>query len=395
MKDYFADFHIHVGCSEEGQWVKIPTSRNLTPRNIFAEAADKKGLDIIGIIDALSPVVQKDLKKMVAEGLLVKSYGGGYSYDNKVIGLLGGEIETVEDNGGISHTLLFFPDLDTIEKFSNYMNKHIRNINLSCQNAHMSLKTLIEIASSFEAIIIPAHVFTPHKSLYGSCANRMSHILNDFAKSKINAIEVGLSADSSMADRISELAEYTLVSNSDAHSLHKIAREYNSVFLKEPTFEECIMAFARKGGRRVSKNYGLNPKLGKYHATHCKSCYADNVPLIEAKYCAFCKSSKITKGVFDRIEELADYTLPHHPSHRPPYIHQIPLEYIPGIGPKTLKKLLNYFDSEMNVLHYVPYETIATVIGEPLAREIVKARSGEIIIQRGSGGVYGRIIKPK
>lgn len=106
MKDYFADFHIHVGCSEEGQWVKIPTSRNLTPRNIFAEAADKKGLDIIGIIDALSPVVQKDLKKMVAEGLLVKSYGGGYSYDNKVIGLLGGEIETVEDNGGISLSLI-------------------------------------------------------------------------------------------------------------------------------------------------------------------------------------------------------------------------------------------------------------------------------------------------
>lgn len=391
MKQYFADLHIHVGCNNVGKWIKIPSSSKLTVRNILEEACNRKGLDIVGIADALSPLVQADLNIMIEEGLLKAVTGGGYTYKNKLLLLLGGEIETVEENRKTAHTLLYFPDLWTIQKFSILMSAYIRNINLSCQNAHISLQKLIELACTFDAVIIPAHVFTPYKSLYGACTDRISSLLDDFAMSKVAAIEIGLSADSLMADRISELAEYSLLSNSDAHSLNKIAREYNLLEMEDISFQEFEKALARKAGRKIIKNFGLNPKLGKYYMTHCLVCGISDIWFQEG-VCSNCKSRKITKGVFQRIEEIADYENPSSPMHRPPYIYQVPLEYIPGIGTKTMYKLLECFQTEMNILHYVSRDDIALATGDELADKIERARLGLSYIESGAGGIYGKII---
>ncbi|MBP2625584.1 MAG: hypothetical protein H6Q68_295 [Firmicutes bacterium] len=392
MLEIFADLHIHVGKSAGGRWIKIPTSSKLTVRNILTEVIERKGIDIIGIIDALSPLVLDELSKMVDAGELILYSGGGYSYKEKITLILGAEIETKELNGGLGHTLIYLPDIASMQQFSKVMSKFIRNINISSQNAHMTLQKLIDIASGFEAAIVPAHVFTPYKSLYGSCCSRLSHILSDQAITKIAAIEIGLSADSLLADRLEELSKFTLLTNSDAHSLEKIGREYNVISLAEPSFQECIKAFRCLEGRAVKANYGLNPRLGKYHSTSCANCGKNDINIIDSK-CRSCGSTKLVKGVADRIEEIADFPVAKHPKHRGTYFYQIPLTFIPGIGKKTLAKLLKNFGTEMNIIHHTSKIELTAVVGEALSNEIIKARSGGATVISGGGGVYGKIVK--
>ncbi len=394
MQTAFADLHIHVGLSEGGQWVKIPTSNRLTLRNVLAEAAGRKGLQIIGVVDALSPLVREDLTLLAAEGLLTLDSQGGYRYDNKLTLLLGAEIETSETDGGMAHTLIFLPDVALMAAFAATMGRHIRNIHMSSQNAHMPLAGLIRTAAPFGALIVVAHAFTPHKGLYGSCTARMANILGEREMAAVNAVELGLSADSSLADRIGELASYTFVTNSDAHSLDKIAREYNQLAIADATFQECALAFARQRGRGVTANYGLDPRLGKYHRTFCGKCgYFDPAGETFTVRCPRCGSAKIVRGVFDRIDAIADWAEPRHPAHRPPYCSQVPLSFIPGVGPKALDKLLAAFGSEMNVLHRAGASEIRQVVGDKAAAAILAARAGEAAITAGGGGTYGRLAK--
>lgn len=394
VNTYFADFHIHVGLSETGEWVKIPTSNRLTLRNILAEATDRKGLQIIGVVDALSPHVRRDFALLAAEGLLTLDSQGGYRYGDRLTLLLGAEIETSEPDGGMAHTLIFLPDVATMEKFAATMSRHIRNIHMSSQNAHMPLAELVRIAAPFGALIVVAHAFTPHKGLYGSCTPRMAAILGEREMTAIAAVELGLSADSSLADRIGELAGYTFITNSDAHSLDKIAREYNQLALEGASFQECAWAFARQRGRTVTANYGLDPRLGKYHRTFCGECeYFDPGGEPFTERCPRCGSTKIVRGVFDRIDAIADWPEPRHPGHRPPYRHQVPLSFIPGVGRKALDRLLAAFGTEMNVLHRATETEIRAVVGEKAAETIIAARSGEAAITAGGGGVYGKLAK--
>jgi uncharacterized protein (TIGR00375 family) len=348
-------------------------------------------MDIIGIIDALYPLVLADLKMLIEENLLIPASGGGYIYKDSMLVMLGAEIETREEAGGLAHTLVFVPDVEIMAAFSDYMSQFIRNISLSSQNAHMPLKKLIQIASGFDSLIIPAHVFTPHKSLYGVCCNRLAQILSDQDMYKIAAIELGLSADSTMADRINELAEYTFITNSDAHSLDKIAREYNVISMESLSFQEIAKAFSRTDQRKVTANYGLDPRLGKYHRTFCQHCGSTATEGLSKNYCPTCGSNDITKGVFERIQEIADYANPHHPAHRPNYCYQIPLEFIPGIGKKIMAKLLDAFGTEMNILHYAPQESLSQIAGDKIANFIISARTGTAAISAGGGGIYGRI----
>ena len=395
MKLCFADLHIHVGATEEGKWVKIPTSRRLTVRNICEHSVRQKGLDIVGIVDAMSPLVLEDIAQLVEEGRLQALPGGGYLYNQSLTVLLGTEIETVEPQGGMAHTLLFLPDRAAMQSFADYMKKFIKNINLSTQNAHMPLAQLVGIAALFEAIIVPAHVFTPYKSIYGACSERIGTMLTEAEMLKLSAVELGLSADSELADRIGELAPYTFLTNSDAHSLHKIAREYSLFSVKEADFREVHQAMLRQCGRKVIANYGLNPRLGKYHRTLCESCgYTEQTQkTVSGDKCVSCGSTKVVRGVLDRINAIADYCVPIHPDHRAPYYYQVPLEFISGLGKKGMEKLLDLFGSEMNVLHRVSQKALIQAVGSSIAAGIVAARSGSAKILSGGGGIYGKIIK--
>lgn len=396
MRLYQADLHIHVGMSESGRWIKIPTSARLTVRNILQESI-AKGLDLVGIIDALSPLVQQDIAELVQQGLLKALSGGGYHYADEhgtLSLLLGAEIETTETTGGSCHTLIYLPDLPSMQVFTAQMGGHIKNVNMSSQNAHMSFAQLIDIASSYEALVVPAHVFTPFKSLFGAVTERLSHLVSDQQLENIAAAEIGLSADSMLADRISELRGLTLLSNSDAHSLDKIGREFNAFLMEEPTYSECSKVFKRSEGRTVTANYGLNPRLGKYHETVCLECGSHGKFVkksLRQFVCSACGSTRIVRGVFDRISDIADFPIPHHPDFRPPYFYQIPLTFLPGIGPKTLKTLRLAFPSEIYILHKASFEALSQATNAKIADNIIKARTGKLLLNAGGGGVYGKV----
>jgi len=390
MQNYFVDLHIHIGTNECGQWVKMATSRTLTLANILHEGCKRKGLDILGIVDAASPRVQEDITRLLDQGMLTLLSGGGYRHNDGATLLLGAEFETVEETG-LAHSIAFFPDLETISQFTREMSKYIKNINLSSQNCHASLRKIMPLVEGLGGVYIPAHAFTPHKSVYGSCAESLAQLLPERLLNQVVALELGLSADSSLADRFSELSTVTFLSNSDAHSLNKIGREYNIMHLEEPNFQEVVMALKRQQGRKLVANYGLDPRLGKYHRTRCLLCdtiVEDSPPVF---LCPACGSQKIIAGVLDRITQIADRLKPITPPHRPPYYFQIPLEFIPGLGKKSLEKLLACFGTEMAVLHQATEAQLIDVLDPKLARRILLARSGAASLSAGGGGKYGHM----
>ena len=391
MYEVFADLHVHIGRSENGKPIKITAARSLNFANIAKECVEKKGISIVGIIDCASPYVIEDIEKFLQNGEAYELEDGGIIYKDKVVILLGSEIETSEKkkNGktGSAHNLCFFPYLKDIKNFSKTMSNHIKNMTLSTQRANISGYELIDIVEENNGILIPAHVFTPHKSYYGNCVDRIQDIFKEKYE-KIFAIELGLSSDTFLADTISELEGKTFVTNSDAHSLPKIAREYNKILVKDISFKEIVKALKNEDGRKIVANYGLDPKLGKYHRTFCDNCNQIIQTKEPVETCPYCESKNVTFGVFDRIEQIRDKYSSISPNHRPPYIYQVPLTFLPGVGGKTVDKLLDHFETEMNILHKLSFDDLEAVIGTKVAKAITLSKEGNIQIASGGGGVY-------
>ncbi|MGP7816149.1 endonuclease Q family protein [Niallia sp. 01092] len=384
MNRYYTDLHIHIGRTKSGKPVKITGSRTLTFSNIIQYAKFQKGMHMIGIIDSHSPEVLAEIEQKVEEGVIAPKTNGGLDMNGLTI-ILGSELELYDDHcNGPVHVLVFLPTLEKMKEFSYWLSSNTKNITLSSQRIYVTGFELQKKIKSMGGLFIPAHIFTPFKSLYGSGVKQsLSEI---FDPELIDAVELGLSADSKMADCIEELHRYTYITNSDAHSLAKIAREYQIIEMKEPSFLELKKAIKGEEGRGIRANYGLNPLLGKYHETVCAKCLNQLSKIGES--CSICGSKKGVKGVAARIEELKNAVTQ---TKRPPYIYQVPLEFIPGLGRKTLEKLLQHFSTEMQVIHEVPYEKLAEVLPKKIADYISAARNGKLLISVGGGGKYGKI----
>lgn len=385
MNPYFADFHIHIGRTYTGKPVKITGAKSLTFTNIIGHARNEKGLDMIGIIDCHSPEVILEMEGLIEAGALIEHRDGGLQYGDLTI-IPGSELEIYDDHcKGPIHVLCYLPSINIMKEFSSWLSGYLKNISLSSQRVYASGLMLQEKVKELNGLFIPAHVFTPFKSLFGKGVQRS--LTEVFNPDLIDAIELGLSADTSMADQIGELHRYTFLTNSDAHSLKKIAREYQAIQMEEPSFEELRKALAGIGNRRVKANYGLDPLLGKYHQTVCSECFGPFDR--KSGVCKHCSHPKYIKGVADRISELKSSGEPSQV--RPPYIHQVPLEFIPGLGPKMLEKLLNHFGTEMAILHEVPLAELSRIVPSKTAGLIVKAREGKLSLKAGGGGKYGKI----
>ncbi|WP_223591552.1 endonuclease Q family protein [Neobacillus bataviensis] len=385
MNRYYVDLHIHIGRTWTGKPVKITGAKSLTFTNIIEHARHEKGLNMVGIIDSHSPEVILEMESLIDSGEIYEHPDGGLVFGDLTV-IPGSELEIYDEqcNGPI-HLLCYFPNLTIMREFSAWLSNHLKNIQLSSQRIYVSGRVLQTKVKELGGIFIPAHVFTPFKSLYGKGVNHsLTEVLDP---DLIDGIELGLSSDTSMADQLGELHRYTFVTNSDAHSLAKIAREYQVAAMKEPTFLELQKALKGEDGRQIIANYGLDPLLGKYHKTVCAECL--NHVSEEDQLCDLCGNKKIVKGVADRILELK--TADESPPGRPPYVHQVPLEFIPGLGPKLLEKLVNHFGSEMAILHEVPHEALKEVVPAKIADLIMKAREGKINLAAGGGGKYGKI----
>ena len=212
----------------------------------------------------------------------------------------------------------------------------------------------------------------------------------------------GLSADTDYADRIRELANKKFLTNSDAHSLPKIAREYNTFEMENISFESFkkVLGYedeiqndnkeAKSKSETKKLNYivcnnGMYSRLGKYNKTYCDMC--ECVSDIEDGKCKKCGSKKIVKGVEDRVLEIADGESI-SPKNRPKYMYKIPLEYIPKLGKKTKEKMLELYGTEMNILNKVSIKNIEENFGKQIAKNIEIARNGNItIVKRRWSGI--------
>jgi len=383
LSEFYADLHIHIGRTWKGKPVKITGSKSLTLENILHTATMKKGLDIVGVIDCHSPEVLEEMAALIKENKLVELAGGGLRYQETTL-IPGVEIEVNDENClGPLHVLAFFKSWQAMREFSTWMQHYVTNINLSTQRISCDAVTLQHKVHTLSGLFIPAHVFTPFKSAYGKGVKQS--LAEVFDMNQIDAIELGLSSDTDMVKGISELANYTFVTNSDAHSLGKMAREYQKIRMQEPTFDELRKALIEEDGREIIANYGLNPLLGKYHETACANC---GYRTTEAP-CPNCGGKHLVKGVAVRIKELTDTDKVLR--NRPPYVHQIPLDFIPGIGKKTMEKLLLSFGTEMAILHEVADNDLEKVVSTKIAELIDKGRNGKLSLSVGGGGTYGKI----
>lgn len=378
-----ADLHIHSRYSKA-------VSKAMTIPNL-AENARFKGFEMVGTGDILNPNWEKELLKYT------KKVDEGTYERNGIRFLLTTE---VEDTRRVHHVLIF-PNIETVREMRERLKPYSSDIE-SEGRPHLTLSAaeIADIANELDVLIGPAHAFTPWTSLY----KEYDSLKEAYNGAKIHFLELGLSADSEMADMIKAHHKLTYLSNSDAHSPmpHRLGREFNRFEVNEATFEEIRKAILKRG-RKIVLNAGLDPRLGKYHLTACSRCYT-KYSLEEAKAfrwkCPKC-GGRIKKGVRDRILELADTT--ERPKDRPPYLHLAPLAEIiamvlgKGVETKAVRlvweRFLREFGSEIRVLVDVPVEELAKV-HEEVAKAVWAYRKGKLIVISGGGGKYGEIKLP-
>ncbi|HWP95884.1 MAG TPA: endonuclease Q family protein [Syntrophomonadaceae bacterium] len=386
MNTYFADLHIHIG-QAGGRPIKITASRALQLKSLLYQDAPSKGLDIVGVVDAACLPVAREIEEMLESGELREHPRGGFLAANGILLIAAAEVESREG----AHLIMYMPGMSSIHRFQKYLQSRVSNMSLSTQRVDTDVNQLVNLKHLVDGVLCPAHVFTPHKGLYGCCTERLSHLLGRNL-GQISALELGLSADSDMVDLITECRRFTFLSNSDAHSSQNVGREYNLLRMREKSFQELQFCLEGYEGRRVMANYGMDPLLGKYHRSYCPTCNIIIQDPPPVKACPVCFSSKLISGVYDRIMEIRDYDEAHHPINRPPYYHRVPLLAFPGVGKKRAQQLIRRFGSEIQVLEKADLEEVARVGGSALAANLGAMRADRLPISPGGGGFYGKVI---
>ncbi|HLN63921.1 MAG TPA: endonuclease Q family protein, partial [Symbiobacteriaceae bacterium] len=395
LREVYLDLHIHLGwAGEPGGGVKISAARDLTLANILRECRERKGIGMVGVIDAATTGALDDLNRLMAAGVVEELPGGGLSYEGDVTLIPGAEIEVAhEANGKAIHLLGFVRGARELKELSAWQASRVRNRHLSTQRHHgTTAADVVTFVGSLGGIVIPAHIFTPFKSALGAAAS-IAEVIPPELWTHVPAVELGLSSDTELADMLPELSHFAFVTDADAHSLGKIGREYNLLHVGAPTFDELVMALRERDGRKVAANYGLDPRLGKYHRTYCLTCdrRLEGEPPVLA--CPVHPDHKLVLGVLDRIYDyqMRQADVEAVERRRPPYVHQVPLQFVPGLGKKAMEKLLAAFGTEMGVLHRATAEELEAVVGPKLARLVVGAREGSLAIESGGGGIYGKV----
>lgn len=390
-----ADLHIHSHYSmATSPRMDLPT---------LAKEATRKGIQLLGTGDCLHPEWLSGIKKLEErDGVFYfedkEEEEGKNTNTNFVLTV------EVEDARRVHH-LLILPSIAKAEELYESFKKYSPDIDSDGRpSLRLSGEEIAERAKDAEALIGPCHAFTPWTALY-AYHNSLRECYGDMV-GYVSFVELGLSADSSYADRIEELRALTFLTNSDAHSPYpiRLAREFNRFHVEAMSFEELKAAIERKRGRKSVLNVGVPPKEGKYNESACIRCYK-HYSLSEAvirKWRCEC-GGMIKKGVRDRVNELAncDGT---HPEHRPPYLHLIPLAMIIGLAlhksasSKAVnviwESLLAEFGTEVNVLVDASMDDFrATNLNlDATVLEAIKAfREGEIRVIPGGGGKYGVI----
>jgi uncharacterized protein (TIGR00375 family) len=391
MGDIIADLHIHSrfsrACSNKIDLVNLE------------KYAKIKGVDLLGTGDFQHPQWFQELKQLdEREGILYSKTGFPFVWQTEI-----SLIYTQEGKGRKVHLVVLAPSKGVVEQITEFLLSKGRIdydgrpiFGMSCIEFVERLK---EISKDIE--IIPAHIWTPWFSLFGSNSgfDSIKDCFQDQLK-HIYALETGLSSDPEMNWRISELDKYNLVSFSDMHSMYpwRMGREA-TLFDINLNYKELIKAIRTKDGYKGTIE--VDPGYGKYHWDGHRNCNVVFSPKETTKHkgiCPVCKKP-LTIGVDYRVEELADRPVGYKPKEYTPYKTIIPLgELISlhlerGIMTKGVSTILdNLFaklGSEYNILLNSKKEDLEKEIDPKLVSLILRNRKGNIETKPGYDGVYG------
>ncbi len=403
---FIADLHIHSRYSRA-------TSKDMSPETIW-KWAQLKGIRVVGSGDFTHPAWFTELQKKLepaGNGLfhlrkMYHDHSVPASCASDVSFMLSAEISCIYRKGDKTrkiHCVVFVPDLNSAAE----INKVLSGIGKLASDgrpilgldAKRLLRIILETAP--EAVLVPAHVWTPHFSVFGAVSgfDSLEECFEELTP-HIFAIETGLSSDPVMNWRLSGLDTITLLSNSDAHSPSKLGREAN-ICDTTVSYEGLIHSFKTRTG--FIGTIEFFPEEGKYHYDGHRSCGVCLSPeeTISHNYnCPVC-GKKITVGVMHRVNTLADRDHGFRPEGAPGFHSLIPLAEIiaeskgRGVNTKAVQNeyfsLLEAMGNEFSILMDVPTYDIEASGLSRLAEAIAKVRAHEVHISPGYDGTYGRV----
>ena len=408
---FVADVHLHSHYSRA-------TSKNLNLEHLTTWA-QIKGVEVVGTGDIAHPGWLQEMKEKLEpaeEGLfrLKEEFLQSVQEEvpkachGRVRFMLAGEISNIyKKNNKVRkiHNVCFAPSFEALEKLQTELEK-IGNIRSDGRPIlGLPSRDLLELILEVdpECHLIPAHIWTPWFALFGSKSgyDSIEECFEDLTP-HIFALETGLSSDPPMNWRLSALDNYTLVSNSDAHSPQKLAREAN-LFDTELSYPAFFDALKTGDPESFLGTIEFFPEEGKYHYDGHRKCEISWEPKTTKEHGGVCPvcGKQVTVGVLHRVDLLADREEGVRPENAQSFTSLIPLPeilaqvYGVGVNSKRVQKsfegLLAALGPELSILQEIPPEEIEQVGGPLLAEGIRRMRSGQITIEGGYDGEYGTI----
>lgn len=404
---YIADLHIHSKYSRATSKTCVPEELDLWAR--------RKGIGLIGTGDFTHPRGGSFLHRrssrhrrgstFCARGCVCRAgRTKRLSHDS----VLSGEISSIYKKNGKTrkvHNVILLPSLEAADALARRL-EAVGNIHSDGRPIlGLDSRDLLEITLDVcpEAIFIPAHIWTPHFSVFGAFSgfDTLAECFEDLTP-HIHALETGLSSDPPMNWRLSALDGYTLVSNSDAHSPAKLGREANLI---NAELSYAGLKRAIEGGADAGFGGTIEffPEEGKYHLDGHRNVNLCLKPAETEQYngrCPIC-GKKITIGVEHRVEQLADRPEGYRPAHAPHFESLVPLPEVLAAScglSVTSKKtealylaLLGRIGPEFYILREAPIEDVQRAAGPYVAEGIRRLRAGEVERIPGYDGEYGTI----
>ena len=402
---YSADLHLHSPYARA-------TSRELTFENM-AQWARIKGIDLLASADFTHPEWFAETKRKL------RATGDGLYECEGARFVLGTEVNCNGYQGSRNrriHMLMFAPSIEVAERINAALSDRGLLASDGRPTLHMTPRELLETLLHIDerTMLIPAHAWTPHFGIYGSRTgfDSLEECFGDLT-AHILAIETGLSSDPAMNWRMPELDDVSIVSFSDAHSLPKMAREL-TIIDGELSYDGLRQALKEQS---IAYTVEFFPEEGKYHHSGHRKCGVNLSPNEVAKTgeaCPVC-GRRMTLGVMQRTEGLAKRpesfcrdangficsAVPGAGGRRPPFrslvgLQQIVAESIGrGVNTKGVRarymQLVEALGSEMHILMAADTSDITRVGGERIAEGVERVRRGDIVIEPGYDGVFGKV----
>ena len=395
---FIADFHLHSKYSRA-------TSPQMDLENLD-KWAKIKGIKILGTGDFTHPEWFNNLKQRLepAESGLFKLKNS----NSETRFILTTEISCIYSKKGKVrkvHIIIFAPSFEIVEKINTHLG-WIGNLKADGRpilglDSKELVKTVLNISEN--CLIVPAHIWTPWFSLFGSRSgfDSIEECFEEYSK-YIFAGETGLSSNPAMNWRLSSLDKITLISNSDSHSPSRIGREAN-VFDTEISYPAIIKAIKEKNPQKFLYTIEFFPQEGKYHYDGHRMCGISLSPQESKKYNNICPNCgrPLTIGVLNRVDSLADRAGGFKPENVIPFKSLVPLAEIIAdalgvmAGAKQVeeeyKNLIEKFENEFKVLLDVSRQDLESTTLPEIAEGIIRVKEGRVNIEPGYDGVYGKL----